>query len=105
MNQYYVDRRMFTARGGWQTNCLGMALGTYLSLNKEEYAAMIKETRLMLRITIKCLSIKTVAQSFNVNYREIVRILRWAEGKRYRRPYQNLLREIHAELKEDFGIA
>jgi hypothetical protein len=103
MNHYYVDRRMFTARGGWQTNSLGMALGTWINLSKEEYAQMIDETRLMLRITLKCLSIKTVAQSFNVNYKEIVRILRWTEGKRYRQPYQPLLKEIHAELKEDFG--
>ena len=105
MNQYYVDRRMFTAKGGWQTNSLALAVSTYFALTKEEYAAMLEETRLMLRITIKCLSIKTVAQSFNVNYREIVRILRWAEGKRYRQPYQKLLEEIHSELKEDFGMA
>lgn len=99
----YVDRRFFTAKRGWTTNSLSMALSTYLTLTKEEYNQILDETRLMIKITLKYISINTIAKSFNVDNRTIVKILRWNENSKYRKPYERLLKEIHEELKLDFA--
>ena len=62
----------------------------------------LEEVQFAIRVYAKTLSYKTIAQSFDIDLKTLVKVARWNDSKPYKRPIPSLVKELHAEIKADF---
>lgn len=58
--------------------------------------------RMAFSIYSKGMSMRLLAESFNIDIRTAVKLLRWKQGKLYSRPIPSLVDEVYNEVLADF---
>jgi hypothetical protein len=87
---------------GAMTNCPHMAKDSFTALSMTERASNLLELKTKLKKALKVISIKTLADSFDLPVSEIVRIIRWTNNSQYRAPYYKLVIEMLNEMLNEF---
>lgn len=76
------------------TNCPHVAKDSFIAISTADYNRNLLELKTKCVKALEIISIKTLADSFNLPVAEIVRIIRWTDNSQYRRPYSRLVSEM-----------
>lgn len=95
-----MQGRAFETKGGWATNDRSYAESTWFEPTPDERELYRKLVASRLCRLLAMLSATTIAEDFGIDCKEVVRLARWSEGKRYRSPNWLLVKAAFEELFE-----